>query len=134
MNDNSTRKTRKGVLAIILVALAAVLSTGAAYAIAAMTVTLPLFPSIGEATAQGCDPDGVSTAFTYGNSSANGVKVTSATVSGIANACTTARVEFIDSAGSVTATYSASVASGSATMTTNIFTNQFNDVRVTVSP
>lgn len=123
-------------LAIIGVAGAAAVFTmgaGTAIGLNALTVQVPFLPAVGQTTAQACDSDGVNTVFTYGNSSNKGVKVTSVTVSGIDANCALAKVEFVES-DAIVETYSSSVASGSATMSTNIFTNAFNDVRVVLTP
>jgi hypothetical protein len=108
-------------------------SVGTAYAIEMINVTIPVFPALGEATAVGCDTNGVGTTYTYGNSSSNGVKVTGITVSGIDAQCKNTMVEFLQS-GVVVATYNSAVTNNASTMTTNIFTGQFNDVRVTLTP
>lgn len=123
-------------LAIIGVTGAAAVFTmgaGTAIGLSALTVQVPFLPAVGQTTAQACDSDGVSTVFTYGNSSNNGVKVTSVTVSSINANCALAKVEFVNN-DTIVENYSSSVASGSATMSTNIFTNAFNDVRVVLTP
>jgi hypothetical protein len=76
----------------------------------------------------------VSTSFAYGNSSKNGVKVNSVTVSGINADCKTTVVEFVDSADKIIATVSGPVASDASTIATNLWTNEFSTVRVTVNP
>jgi len=111
------------------------LFTGSAIAISELAVDAPLFPAVGQANASPCDADGVTTAFSYGNTSANGVKVTAANVTGIAAACKTATVEFVKSDAVVpNATYSGPVTNGAASLTTSIFTNQFDTVRVYLQP
>lgn len=130
---NEQRKSRK-TLVIASAALIFLLTGGVAYGIAALNVTLPLFPSVGQAAAQPCDADGVNTTFTYGNSSANGIKVTSATVSNIAATCQTATVEFVTTSGTVVETKTGPVSSGTATLNVNVWTNDFDDVRVTLNP
>lgn len=118
-----------------VIALLAVLGLGGgAYALGAISVSAPLFPVVGQAEIKACDSDGVATTYTYGNSSAKGVKVVSGTVSGIDSSCKTATMEFVDSSEAIVKTYSASVASGSATLTTNIFTDEFTTVRVVLAP
>ena len=112
---------------------AVLLGAGGVIALSALSVDVPLFPAVGENQAQACDTDGVTTSFVYGNSSANGMKVTSATVKGIDAKCATATVEFL-SAGSPVSSYSANVSAGQATVVTSIFTGQFNDVRVILNP
>lgn len=133
MHQQEKKKNRKPVvLASALVAF--LLTAGIAYGIAALNVTLPLFPAIGQATAQPCDNDGVNTSFTYGNSSANGVRVTSATISGIAASCTTATIEFLTASGNVVEAKTGPVSSGTATLNVNVWTNDFDDVRITLNP
>jgi hypothetical protein len=127
------RKSRKPVF-LFGALLALLLTGGIAYGIAALTVTVPLFPAVGQAVAQPCDPDGVNTSFTYGNSSANGIRVTSATVSGIAAACATATVEFVTNAGTVVENKTGNVSGGSTTVNVNVWTNDFDDVRVVLNP
>lgn len=129
----SATRNRKPIYTIAITASAVLLGAGGAFALSALNVDVPLFPSVGEANAQSCDPDGVTTTFTYGNSSANGMKVASAIVKGISTNCTTGSVEFLLN-GSVASTYSGSVAAGSMTVATNIFTNQFDSVRVVLNP
>lgn len=131
--QNKQKGNRKHIL--FLSALSAFLLTaGIAYGIAALNVTLPLFPAIGQATAQPCDNDGVNTSFTYGNSSANGVRVTSATISGISAFCTTATIEFLASSGNVVEAKTGSVSNGTATLNVNVWTNDFVNVRVILAP
>jgi hypothetical protein len=106
---------------------------GTAIGLNALSVQVPLLPAVGQSAAETCDSDGVDTSFTYGNSSKNGVKVTGVTVGKISADCTKATVEFV-SADSIVATYSGNVSSGAITLSTSIFTNEFNDVRVVLSP
>lgn len=113
---------------------AAVGIASGAYALGAISVSAPLFPAVGQASAKACDSDGVDTTYTYGNSSAKGVKVVSGTVSGIDSACKTATMEFVDASDVIIKTYSGAVAGGSATVSTNIFTDEFNSVRVILAP
>lgn len=132
--EQQTRNRRR--VAVVAAASAAVVVTvgaGTAIGLNALSVEVPFLPAVGQTTAQACDNDGVTTSFTYGNSSNNGVKVTGVSVSSINANCALATVEFVNSNAIVSA-YSASVGSGSATMATNIFTNEFNDVRVVLSP
>lgn len=120
---------------VIAVALMAILGlAGGAYALGAISVSAPLFPVVGQAEIKACDSDGVTTSYTYGNSSAKGVKVLSGTVSGIDSSCKTATMEFVDSSEVVVKTYSGAVSGGSATLTTNVFTDEFTSVRVVLSP
>ena len=120
---------------VVAVALLAVLGlAGGAYALGSINVSVPLFPVVGQAEIKACDSDGVTTSYTYGNSSAKGVKVLSGTVSGIDNSCKTATMEFVDASDAIVKTYSGAVAGGSATLSTNIFTNEFTSVRVVLTP
>ena len=119
---------------IVVSAFAALGIAGGAYALGAISVNAPLFPAVGQASAKACDSDGVDTTYTYGNSSAKGVKVLSGTVSGIDSACKTATMEFVDASDVIIKTYSGAVAGGSATVSTNIFTDEFNSVRVILAP
>lgn len=73
----------------------AICQGSAAYAIDALVVDLPFPPAVGQATVAPCDPDGVKTTFTYGNTSAPGVKFTPVTFVGMDTACKTATVEFV---------------------------------------
>lgn len=129
------KKSRRKIAGIGALTAVGVFAAGAGTAIglSALTVQVPLLPAVGQGTAQTCDSDGVDTSFTYGNSSKNGVKVTGVTVGKISADCATATVEFVN-ADSIVATYSGSVSSGAVTLATNIFTNEFNDVRVVLSP
>lgn len=120
------------VIAVPLVAAMGI--AGGAYALGAISVSAPLFPVVGQATVKVCDSDGVTTSYTYGNSSAKGVKVESGTVSGIDGACKTATMEFVDVSDVIVKTYSGNVSGGSATVSTNIFTNEFDSVRVILAP
>lgn len=120
---------------VIAVALMAMLGlAGGAYALGAISVSAPLFPVVGQAEIKACDSDGVTTTYTYGNSSAKGVKVTGATVSGIDSSCKTATMEFVDSSEAIVKTYSGTVSGGSATLSTSIFTDEFSSVRVVLAP
>ncbi|MDC3377160.1 hypothetical protein OAV85_04070 [Candidatus Nanopelagicales bacterium] len=126
--------TRRNALVVGGIAGALALTGGVAYSIGALDVQVPLFPVAGQASAEPCDGDGVSTSFAYGNSRNSGVKVDSVTVSGIDANCTTTLVEFLDSEGAIVATVSGPVASDASTISTNIWTNEFSTVRVTVAP
>ncbi|MFM8350500.1 MAG: hypothetical protein ACKN9D_05480 [Actinomycetales bacterium] len=106
---------------------------GTAVALEALNVNIPILPAVGEASARACDTDGVSTASSYGNSSNKGIKVVSATVSDIASDCKRATVEFVLGRNVVTA-FNGTVTGGSSVIATNIFTNEFDNVRVTVQP
>lgn len=121
--------------AILSVSAIAVLGmAGGAYALGAISVNAPLFPAVGQATVKACDSDGVDTTYTYGNSSAKGVKVESGTITGIDANCKTATMEFVDSSEKIVKSYSGKVTEGSATVSTNIFTNDFDSVRVILAP
>jgi hypothetical protein len=122
-------------LVVIAVPVVAALGlAGGAYALGAISVSAPIFPVVGQASIEVCDSDGVATTYTYGNSSAKGVKVESGTISGIDSACKTATMEFVDSSEAIVKSYSGAVTSGSATVSTNIFTNEFDSVRVILAP
>lgn len=123
---------RKVAIAIPIVA--AVGIAGSAYALGAISVSAPIFPVVGQADIQVCDSDGVTTSYTYGNSSAKGVKVESGTVTGINDNCKTATMEFVDASQAIVKSYSGAVSGGSVTVTTNIFTNEFDSVRVVLTP
>lgn len=125
---NNRRKT-----AIAIVCAGLIVVPAAVYAYDALTVDVPKMPAVGESVAGACDSDGVTTAYTYGNTSSNGIKVNSIQVSGINASCTNLTVAFMD--GSTTAaSYSGSVSSGAATLPTNVWTNQFTSVRVALFP
>ena len=124
----------KKLIVIAVPLVAAVGVAGGAYALGAISVSAPLFPVVGQASVEVCDSDGVSTTYTYGNSSAKGVKVESGTVSGIDGACKTATMEFVNASEVIVKTYSGAVAGGSVTVSTNIFTNEFDSVRVILAP
>ena len=119
---------------IVVSAFAALGIAGGAYALGAISVNAPLFPAVGQASAKACDSDGVDTTYTYGNSSAKGVKVESGTITGIESDCKTATMEFVDASEAIVKSYSGKVTAGSATVSTNIFTNEFDSVRVILSP
>ena len=105
----------------------------AVMAIDSLSVQVPFLPAVGESNAQACDSDGVTTSYTYGNTSANGIKVTSVTVSDISTDCTTVTVDFMSGETAV-ATYTGAVTSTAVTLNTNIFTNTFTGVRVLLGP
>ncbi|MGA1682557.1 MAG: hypothetical protein ACO4A0_10070, partial [Ilumatobacteraceae bacterium] len=65
-----------------------------ALAFDSLNVDLPFLPAVGESAAEACDSDGVATSFAYGNTSSNGIRVTSVTVDGIAANCTNLTVDF----------------------------------------
>lgn len=117
----------------VVAATAVLAGAGTAIALEALNVDVPIMPAVGEATARACDNDGVATAFTYGNSSNKGIKVASVTISQIAADCKRSTVEFV-LGGNVVSTVNGTVAAGSSVIATNIFTNEFDNVRVTVQP
>lgn len=127
----STKKRRRIAAAVVCAALIGVPT--AVYAYDALTVDVPKMPAVGESVAGACDNDGVTTTYAYGNTSANGIKVNSITVSGINAACTNLTVAFMDGATTV-ASYSGSVTAGSATLSTTVWTYQFTSVRVALFP
>ena len=75
----------------------------------------------------------MSTTYTYGNTSANGIKVTSVTVADISPDCATVTVDFMNDETTV-ASYNGTVGASSVTLTTNIFSNTFNSVRALLAP
>lgn len=107
--------------------------TGTVYAIAPLVITSPVFGTIGQNDAVACDTDGVATSYTYGASSNNGIKVTSATVTGMSTSCSQVQVIFLNSTTEVS-TYSGTNTTGSLTIQTNIWTNEFSVVRVVLLP
>ena len=118
---------------VAVVATAVLAGAGTAVALEALNVDVPILPAVGEASARACDNDGVATAFSYGNSSNRGIKVVSATLSDIAADCKRATIEFVQGANVVSA-FSGTVSGGSSVIVTSIFTNEFDNVRVTVQP
>lgn len=126
------RGIKRGTVGLVL-ATAVLAGGGTAMALEALNVNLPILPAVGEASARACDTDGVATAFGYGNSSNKGIKVVSATVSDIASDCKRATVEFVLGS-TVVNTFSGTVSAGSSAIATSIFTNEFDNVRVTVLP
>lgn len=131
MSTRNNNKRRRIAIATGFLALA--LIPASVYAYDALTVDVPSMPAVGESVAGACDSDGVVTSYTYGNTSSNGIRVDSITVTGIASGCTNLTVAFMD--GSTTAaSYSGSVTLGSATLNTNVWTYQFTSVRVALYP
>ncbi len=126
------RMMKRGTIGVV-VATAVIAGAGTAVALEALNVDIPILPAVGEASARACDNDGVATAFTYGNSSNKGIKVVNATISSIAADCKKATVEFV-LGGNVVSAFNGTVAGGSSVIATNIFTNEFDNVRVTVQP
>lgn len=129
----SVRRNRKVLIVTGITTGAFMLGATGAFALNALSVDVPLFPAVGEANAGSCDTDGVTTTYTYGNSSANGMKITAASVKSIASACATGSVEFLLKDVVVTA-YPGSVSSGTMNVSTSIFTGQFDAVRVVLNP
>ena len=117
----------------LIVATTVLAGAGTAVALEALNVDIPILPAVGEASARACDSDGVATAFTYGNSSNKGIKVTGVTISQIAADCKRSTVEFV-LGGNVVTAVNGTVSGGSSVIATNIFTNEFDSVRVTVQP
>ena len=130
--DTGRRRRRLG-WKIGLAGAACLALPAAVFAIDSLSVQIPFLPAVGESTAQACDSDGVSTSYTYGNSSANGIKVTAVTVTDISPNCQTVTVDFMNGETTV-ASYNGAVGSSSVTLSTNIFTNTFNSVRVVLNP
>ena len=126
------RKRRLG-WKIGLAGVACLALPAAVMAIDSLSVQIPFLPAVGESTAQACDSDGVTTSYTYGNTSANGIKVTSVTVADISTDCTTVTVDFMSGETAV-ASYTEAVSTPSVTLVTNIFTNTFTSVRVLLGP
>lgn len=129
--NNRTRLTLVRRTSLALAAIAAVPLAVAAYD--ALNVTNPIMPAVGETAVGACDQDGVNTTYTYGSTSNNGVKVASVKVSNIAAECANGTVSFMNGTTEVAA-YTGTVASGSLTLTTNIWTNDFTSVRVALYP
>lgn len=129
---NTKRKRRLG-WKIGLAGAACLALPAAVAAIDSLSVAIPFLPAVGESGAQACDENGVSTSYTYGNSSAQGIKVTSVTVSDISTDCQTVTVDFMSGETAV-ASYTGAVGSTSVTLATNIFTNTFSSVRVLLGP
>jgi hypothetical protein len=131
--DTTQRRRRRFGWRLGLAGAACLALPAAVFAIDSLSVQIPLLPAVGESTAQACDDDGVSTSYTYGNTSANGIKVTSVTVADISTDCTTVTVDFMNGETTVDS-YNGTVGGSSVTLTTNIFTNTFNSVRVLLNP
>lgn len=129
VNRKRPRRRRHAVLA----ALGLAVIPAAVFAYDTLTVSVPMMPAVGETAAGACDSDGVTTTYTYGATSNLGIKVAGATVSGIAAGCTNGTLSFMNGTTTV-ATYSGTVASGSLTLTTNVWTNDFTSVRVALYP
>lgn len=124
------RRLRRG---LGVAGLAVLALPAAAMAFESLNVSVPLMPAVGESDAQACDTDGVTTTYTYGNTSKNGIKVTSATVSGIDPDCLGVTVDFMNG-DALVASYTSGVSSTSMTLSTNVFTDTFTSVRVLLAP
>jgi hypothetical protein len=124
-------KRRRVAIALVCAGLIAVPT--AAYAFEALTVEVPAMPAVGEGVANACDPNGVTTTYTYGNTSSNGIRVNTVQVSGIDALCTHLTVAFLNGS-TVAASYSGTVSAGSATLNTTVWTNDFTSVRVALFP
>ena len=132
MNTSTKNKRRRRVILAGLCAGLIAVPT-AAYAFDALTVDVPSMPAVGESVAGACDTNGVTTTYTYGNTSSNGIKVNSVQVSGIDAKCSNVTVAFMNGS-TVVGTYSGPVASGSATLNTLVWTYEFTSVRVALFP
>ena len=124
-------KRRRVAIALVFAGLIAIPTT--AYAFDALVVDVPTMPAVGEGTASACDTNGVATTYTYGNTSSNGIRVNTVQVTGIDAKCTNLTVAFLNGS-TVAASYSGAVASGSATLNTTVWTNDFTSVRVALFP
>lgn len=125
-------KHKKKKIALIIL-LGTVISTAVTYAIAPMVIQTVLFPAIGQNTAVACDTDGTSISYTYGATKNGAIKVTAATITGINVACKTATVIFVTGESS-SASYTGTNTTGSVTIPTDVWTNDFTDVRVVLIP
>lgn len=133
VEGRSNRRRRRLAWRLGLVGTAVLAVPATAFAIGSLSVAIPFLPVVGESTAQACDSDGVSTSFTYGNTSAKGIKVTAVTVADISSDCQTATVDFMSGETTVD-TYTGSVSTSTVTLSTNIFTNTFTSVRILLNP
>lgn len=88
------KKRRRFVVPIIFAAAFGVVGVG--YALTALNINVPFLPAVGDRDLNACDEDGVSTGFTYGNSSNNGIKVTAVNVTGISSDCASGEVYFLE--------------------------------------
>jgi len=129
----TTGRKRRAKRTLGLVGFACLALPAAVMAFDSLNVAVPFMPAVGESQAQACDSDGVTTTYSYGNTSQNGIRVTSATVSGISANCSAVTVDFMNGE-SVVASYTSAVSATSVTLTTNIFTNTFTSVRVLLAP
>ena len=131
--ETAPRKTRRKLAIIPAVVLGGLSMVGVGYALSALSVDVPFLPALGDQALNACDEDGVAVAFTYGNASNNGVKVTAVDVSGVASDCATGEVYFLD-AGVVVSNYSGTVATNAMNVTVNEWTYDFDEVRVVLFP
>lgn len=131
MNTPPKKRNRRRVALLILGA--SLMLTGGAYALTMLNVNVPLLPAVGDRSVNACDEDGITTSFTYGNSSNNGIKVSAVNVTGISSQCATGEVFFLN-AGNPVANYSGTVSSNAMSVTTNIWTFNFDTVRVVLYP
>ena len=118
-------------IALAAFSIAAVPVAVAAYD--ALDVTSPVMPAVGETAVGACDKDGVATTYTYGATNKNGVKVETVKISDIAGECANGTVTFLKDSTAV-ANYTEKVASGTLSLNTNIWTNEFTSVRVALYP
>lgn len=125
------KRRRRFIAPVIFAAVLGVVGVG--YALTALNINVPLLPAVGDQELNACDEDGVTTSFTYGNSSNNGVKVTAVNVAGISSDCATGEVYFLD-AGDPVANYSGTVTSNAMNVSTNVWTFDFETVRVVLFP
>jgi hypothetical protein len=132
-NDKPRRQRRRVGWKVGAIGAALLAVPTAVVAFDSLSVSVPLMPAVGEGTAQACDTNGVSTSYTYGNTSAQGIKVTSVTVADISPSCLTVTVDFMNGETAV-ASYNGPVTSTAVTLNTNIFTNSFTSVRVLLGP
>lgn len=129
----NTGRKRRAKRTIGLVGFACLALPAAVMAFDSLNVSVPLMPAVGETDAQACDTDGVTTTYTYGNTSKNGIKVTSVTVGDISASCLAVTVDFMNG-DTLVASYNAPVTATSMTLNTSIFTDTFTSVRVLLAP
>ena len=136
MDTNPTHTARKRPRRrrrVLYAAFALAAMPAAVMAYEALTVTLPNMPAVGETDAGACDTDGVTTTYTYGATSKNGVKVETAKVTGISTDCTIGTLTFMNGTTAV-ASYNGTVTAGALNYVTNVWTNEFTSVRVALYP
>jgi hypothetical protein len=124
----STR--RRKVLALVF--LTALIGGGVA-AMTALNINSELFPAVGDEGVNACDEDGINVAYTYGNASNNGIKVSGVNVTGVSATCTTGQVYFLNGQ-TVVNTYNGTVTSNAMSVPTNVWTFDFDTVRVVLFP